>query len=49
MYPEDESLGGPFLYAPWDILGQRICTQPTISIDSYLAYLEHRARATLPL
>ena len=20
MYPEDETLGGPFLYTPWDIL-----------------------------
>ena len=26
MYPEDESRGRPFLYAPWDILGQWICT-----------------------
>ena len=25
MYPEDETLGGPFLYKPWDILGRRIC------------------------
>ena len=49
MYPEDETLGGPFLYTPWDILGERICTQPTISIDCYLAYLEHRSRAALPL
>ena len=49
MYPKDKSLGDPFLYAPWNILGQRICTQPTISIDSYLAYLEHRARVALPL
>ena len=21
IYPEDETLGGPFLYTPWDILG----------------------------
>ena len=49
MYPEDESLGGPFLYAPWDILGRRICTHPTISIDCYLTYLESRARVALPL
>ena len=49
MYPKDESLGGPFLYAPWDILGQRIYTQPNISIDSYLDYLEYRERAALPL
>ena len=49
MYPEDESLASPFLYAPWDILGQRIYTQPTISIDSYLAYLEYRARVALLL
>ena len=49
MYSNDESLGGPFLYTPWDVLGQRICTQQTISIDSYLAYLAHRARRALPL
>ena len=49
IYPQNESLGGPFLYAPWDALEQRICTQPAISIDSYLAYLAHRARVALPL
>ena len=49
MYLEDESLGGPFLYAPWDILGQRIFTWPSISIDSYLVYLEYRASVALPL
>ena len=46
MYLEDETLGGPFLYAPWDILGRSICAQPSISIDCYLA---HRARVALPL
>ena len=46
MYPEDETLGGPFLYTPWDNLGRGICAQPSISIDCYLA---HRARAALPL
>ena len=49
MYPEDETLGGPFLFTPWDNLGRRICTQTSISIDCYLAYLAHKARATLPL
>ena len=49
MYPEDETLGGPFLHAPWDILGRRICAQPSISIDCYLAYLAHRERVALPL
>ena len=49
MYPEDETLGGPFLYTPWDILGRRICAQPSISIDCYLAYLAHKARVALPL
>ena len=41
IYLEDESLRGPFLYEPWKILGQRICTQPTILLERYLAYLEH--------
>ena len=45
IYPEDESLRGPFLYKPWKILGQRICNQPTISLERYLAYLEHQARS----
>ena len=49
MYPEDETLGGPFLYTPWDILGRRICGRPSISIDCYLAYLTHKVRAILPL
>ena len=25
IYLEDETLGGPFLYTPWDIVGRRIC------------------------
>ena len=25
MYPEEETLGGPFLYSPWDAMGRRIC------------------------
>ena len=49
IYPKDETLRGTFLYAPWDILGQRIYTRFTISIERYLAYLEYRARAALPL
>ena len=49
MYPEDETLGGPFLYTPWDILGKRLCARPSISIDYYLAYVAHIARAALPL
>ena len=49
MYPEGETLGGPFLHTPWDILGRRICSRPSISIDCYLAYLAHKVRAILPL
>ena len=49
MYHEDETLGGPFLYTPWDILGRMICGKPSISIDCYLAYLAHRARVLLNL
>ena len=45
MYLEDESLRGPFLYEPWKFLGQRICNQPTISLERYLAYLEYQARS----
>ena len=41
IYPENESLRGPFLYEPWKILGQRICNRPTISLERYLSYLEH--------
>ena len=37
IYPEDESLRGPFLYEPWKILGQRIYNQHTISLEIYLA------------
>ena len=49
IYHEDETLGGPFLYTPWDTIGRVICGRPSISIDCYLAYLAHRARAVLPL
>ena len=45
IYPKDESLRGPFLYKPWNILGQRICNRSTISLEGYLAYLEHHARS----
>ena len=44
IYLEDESLRGPFLYEPWKILGQRIYNQSTILLETYLAYLEHKAR-----
>ena len=44
IYLEDESLGGPFLYAPWKILGQRICNRSTISLEEYLAYFEYQER-----
>ena len=49
MYLEGETLGGLFLHTPWDILGRRICSRPSISIDCYLAYLAHKVRAILPL
>ena len=49
MYPEEETLRGPFLYTPWDTIGRMICGRPSISIDCYLAYLADRARAILPL
>ena len=26
MYPEDETLLGPFLHAPWDDIGKSICS-----------------------
>ena len=45
IYPEDESLRGPFLYEPSKILGKSICNRPTILIERYLAYLEHKARS----
>ena len=38
LYPEDEILRGPFLYAPWDSIGHRLCTCPTVSLEDYLAY-----------
>ena len=44
IYPENESLRGPFLYEPWKFLGQRICNWPTISLERYLAYLEYQTR-----
>ena len=44
MYPEDEILRGPFLYAPWDSIGHRLCTCPTISLEDSLYYLAYRAR-----
>ena len=49
MYPEEETLGGPFLYSPWYVLGRMIRGRPSISIDFYLAYLAHKVRAILPL
>ena len=49
IYPEDEALGGPFLYTPWDSIGRRICIRPSIPIECYLAYLAHKARVALPL
>ena len=49
MYPEEETLGGPFLYSPWDAMGRRICAQPSISIDCYLAYLAYKVRIIIPL
>ena len=44
IYPEEETLEGPFLHSPWDILGRRICTRPSIPIELYLAYLEYKVR-----
>ena len=45
IYPENESLRGPFLYEPWKFWGQMICNRPTISLEGYLAYLEYQARS----
>ena len=45
IYPENESLRGPFLYEPWKFLGQKICNQPSISLERYLAYLEYYVRS----
>ena len=44
IYPEDETLSGPFLRAPWIDLGRNLCSRPTISIDAYIAYLELRVK-----
>ena len=44
MYPEDEILRGSFLYAPWNSIGHRLCTCPTISLEDYLDYLAYRER-----
>ena len=49
MYPEKETLEGPFLHSPWDILGRRIYAPPSISIDCYLAYLAHKVREVAPM
>ena len=49
MYPEKETLEGPFLHSPLDILGRRICAQPSISIDCYLAYLAYKPREIAPM
>ena len=49
MYPKDETLEGPFLHSPWDTLGRRICTQSSISIDLYLAYLAYKVREIVPM
>ena len=48
MYPEDQTLGGPFLYTPWDILGREsmldlpyllIVTLPILPIEQEQPYL----------
>ena len=44
LYPEDVILRGSFLYAPWNSIGHRLCTCPTISLEDYLDYLAFRAR-----
>ena len=44
IYLEDEFLRGSFVYELWKIFGQRICKQPIILLDRYLAYLEHQGR-----
>ena len=49
MYPEEETLGGPFLYSPWDTMGRRICGRPSISIDCYLVYLAYKVRQIAPM
>ena len=43
MYPEEETLAGPFLHSPWSSLGRSICSKPTISIDEYILYLTMKA------
>ena len=49
IYPEEETLEGPFLHSPWEILGRRICNRPSISIDLYLAYLAYKVREVAPM
>ena len=39
MYPEDETLAGPFLHAPWSRWGKELCSWPTIPIEVYITYL----------
>ena len=49
IYPEEETLEGPFLHSPWDILSRRICAGPSISINHYLAYLAYKVREIAPM
>ena len=44
MYSEDESLCGPFLHTPWDVVGHKILSQHTPTIVEYLAYLNMRVQ-----
>ncbi len=44
MYPEEETLAGPFLHSPWSTLGREICNRPSISIEAHLEYLAMRIK-----
>ncbi len=47
MYPEEETLAGPFLHSPWSRLGKDICSRPTIPIEVYIAYLALAAKESV--
>ena len=42
IYPEEEALSGSFLRTPWVNIGKNLCSQPTISIETFVAYLEQK-------
>ena len=37
LYPSNARLEGPFLHEPWLSRGRQICSNPSITLDEYLA------------